>query len=96
MSKELQCLAQGKPGITKGTNTIFFMSHSEICLIPYDRTVTYARTVIDHWPQKEDPNRVRITVCGNLINYPFELTTGVVHANMGQKLLNRNIFSNFT
>ena len=35
----------------------------------------YARVVIDHRPQKEDPNRVRITVGGNLINYPFELTT---------------------
>jgi hypothetical protein len=37
--------------------------------------VTYARVVIDHRPQKEDPNRVRITVGGNLINYPFKLTT---------------------
>jgi len=40
-----------------------------------DRTVTYARIVIDHRPQKEDPNRVRITVGGNFIDYPFELTT---------------------
>jgi hypothetical protein len=31
--------------------------------------------VIDHCPQKEDPNRVQITVGGNLINYPFEPTT---------------------
>ncbi len=31
--------------------------------------------MIDHCPQKEDPNRVCITVGGNLINYPFELTT---------------------
>ncbi len=30
--------------------------------------------MIDHPPQKEDPNRVRITVGGNLIDYPFELT----------------------
>ena len=37
--------------------------------------MTYARIVIDHRPQKEDPNQVRITVGGNLINYPFELTT---------------------
>ncbi len=29
---------------------------------------------------------------------PFSLSvaTGVVHANVGQKVLNRNIFSNFT
>ncbi len=31
--------------------------------------------MINHCPQKEDPNCVRITVGGNLINYPFELAT---------------------
>jgi hypothetical protein len=30
--------------------------------------------VINHLPQKEDPNRVRINVGGNLIDYLFELT----------------------
>jgi hypothetical protein len=75
MSKELHCLAQGCPGITKGTNTIFFLSHTDICNIPTDRTVSYACIVIDHHPQKEDPNHVRITVGDNLIDYPFELTT---------------------
>ena len=34
MSKEIHRLAQGKEGITKGTNTIFFLSHKEIRLIP--------------------------------------------------------------
>jgi hypothetical protein len=74
MSKELHCLVQGCPGITKGTNTIFFLLHTDVCTIPSDRTVTYARIVINHHPQKEDPNHVRITVGGNLIDYPFELT----------------------
>ncbi len=75
MSKELYRLAQGKSSVTKATNTIFFLSHSQIRAIPKDGTVTYAHVVIDHRPQKEDPNRVRITVGGNLIKYPFELTT---------------------
>jgi hypothetical protein len=76
MSKELHRLAQGCPGVTKGSNTIVYLSHSDICKIPQDQTVTYARIVIDHHPQKEDPNHVRIiTVGGNLIDYPFELTT---------------------
>jgi hypothetical protein len=75
MSKELRCLVQGCTGITKGTNTILFLLHADICSIPSDRTVTNARIVIDHPPQKEDPNRVRITVGGNLIDYLFELTT---------------------
>ncbi len=78
MSKEIHQLAQGKDCVTKGTNTIFFLTHAEICLIPANRMITYARIVIDHRPQKDDPNRIRITtvtVGGNLINYPFELTT---------------------
>jgi hypothetical protein len=57
--KELGSLAQGdsKTGAA-GTNTIFFMNHDEIKQIPKDRTVTYARVVVDYCPQKQDPNRV--------------------------------------
>jgi hypothetical protein len=91
MSKEIHRLAQGKPGITKATNTIFFLDHSQIRNIPKDRTVTYARIVIDHRPQKEDPNRVRITVGGNLINYPFELTTRTTDMVSSKLLWNSTI-----
>ena len=64
-------MAQGddKTG-TKGKNSIFVMNHDEIANIPKDRVVTYARVVVDFRPQKEDPNRVRITAGGNLIKYP--------------------------
>ena len=68
-------LAQGKEGVTVGTNTIFYLTHDEIRCIQKDRTVTYSRIVIDHRPQKDNPNQVRITVGGNLIDYPYELTT---------------------
>ncbi len=71
----LHCLVQGCTGITKGTNTIFFLLHADIWNIPSNRTVTYARIVINYCPQNEDPNRVCFTVGGNLIDYPFELTT---------------------
>jgi hypothetical protein len=92
MSKELHRLAQGCPGVTKGTNTIIYFSHSNICKIPQDQTVTYTRIVIDHHPQKEDPNHVRITVGGNLINYLFELTTRT--ANMvSSKILWNSVIS---
>jgi hypothetical protein len=67
MRKELHCLAQGCPGVTNGTNTICYLSHADMCKITQDRTVTYACTLIDHRPQKEDPNHVRITVGGNLL-----------------------------
>jgi hypothetical protein len=74
--KELGALAQGdnKTGAA-GTNTIFFMTHRDIQNIPSDWTITYACVVVDYRPQKEDPNRVCITVGGNLIDYPGKLTT---------------------
>ena len=74
MCKELGQLAQWY-GDTEGTDTIRFLTHEEIYNIPPDRTVTYARIVVDYRAQKSDPNRVRITAGGNLIDYPFELTT---------------------
>ena len=74
MCKELGNLSQGF-GAHKGTNTVKFLTHEEIRRIPPDRTVTYARIVIDYSPQKDDPNRVRITVGGNLIDYPDGLST---------------------
>jgi hypothetical protein len=74
MSKGLHRLAQGKVGTTVGTNTIFFLFPDKIRHILKDRTVTYARIVIDHRPQKDDPNHVRITVGGNSIDYPYKLT----------------------
>ena len=90
MSKELGRLAQGFE-TTKGTETVFFMSHDEIKRIPKDRTVTYTRIVVDYRPQKEDPNRVRITVGGNLIDYPGELTTRTADLTTAKILWNSTL-----
>ena len=38
------------------------MSHDKIRDIPPDKTVTYARIVVDYRPQKSDPNCVCLTV----------------------------------
>jgi hypothetical protein len=48
--------------------------------------------VINHHPQKEDPNHVRITVGGNLIDYPFELTTRTA-AMVSSKILWNSVIS---
>jgi hypothetical protein len=74
--KDFGGMAQGdeKTG-QKGTNSIFVMTHNEIKRIPSDRTVTYARVVVNFCPQKTDPHQIRITAGGNLINYPGELST---------------------
>ena len=74
MCVELGIFAQGYQDIP-GTNTIKFMTQEEIKNIPSDRTVTYARTVVDYWADKDDPNRVCITVGGNAIEYPGEIAT---------------------
>ncbi|KAL7480669.1 hypothetical protein ACHAW6_006340, partial [Cyclotella cf. meneghiniana] len=67
------------------------MSHNDIKQIPRDRTVTYARIVVDYRPQKDDPNRVRITVGGNLITYPGELTTRTADLTTAKILWNSTI-----
>ena len=51
------------------------LTHDAIKQIPKDRVIMYTRIVVDYRPQKKDPNRVRLTAGGNLINYPGELTT---------------------
>jgi hypothetical protein len=91
MSKELHPLAQGKAGITTTTNTIFILAHKDICCIPTNQAVTYACIVIDHCPQKEDPNRIRITIGGNLITYPFEVITHTTDMVSSKLLWNSTI-----
>ena len=74
--KEFGNLAQGDAETnTPGTDSIHVLTLQQIQHIPTDRTITYARIVVDYQPQKADPNRVRITAGGNLITYPGELTT---------------------
>ena len=51
----------------KGTNTIRFIALNNI---PVGTMVTYSRIVVYVQPQKEDPIIVRITVGGNIIEYP--------------------------
>jgi hypothetical protein len=74
MCVELGRLSQGYK-IEQGTDTIRWMEIDDVKNIPKNRTVTYARIVVDYRAQKSDPNKVRITAGGNLIDYPFELTT---------------------
>ncbi len=51
--KDFGGMAQGdnKTG-QHGTNSIFVMTHAEILLIPADRTITYARVVVDFCTHK--------------------------------------------
>ena len=68
------------------------MTHNEIRHITQDRVITYAHLVVDFKPQKDDPNRVRITAGGKLSKYPGELTTSIVDMTTA-KILWNSIFS---
>jgi hypothetical protein len=71
---EIGRLCQGMPGRVEGTDTFFFIHKHEV---PPDRRkdVTYDRICCNVRPEKDDPNRVRLTVGGNRINYPGDCGT---------------------
>ena len=71
-ANEFGRLAQGVGGRIEGTDTIKFIHKHEV---PKNKTDTYARFCCNVRPQKAEPNRTRMTVGGNLIHYPGELTT---------------------
>jgi hypothetical protein len=75
-TKELGRLAQGIPG-NKGTDTIVFIKYNEIPL-NRRRNVTHGKTVVTYWPEKDNPNRMRLTVGGIQIVCLFDVSTPMV------------------
>ena len=72
-ANKLSRLAQGLGTAIKGTNTLFFIPKS---MVPFGRTVTYARIICTVRPEKEETNRTCITCSGNLIHdYPDDVST---------------------
>ena len=71
-ANEFGRLAQGVGGRIEGTNTIFFIHKSKV---PHGRTVAHARFVCDIHPQKAETHRTRLTVGGNLISHPGDVST---------------------
>ena len=86
-AKELGRLAQGIPGVVKGTNTIFFVDKSDV---PADRwrDITYGRVVVNYRPEKDDPYRTRLTVGGDKVHYPGDCGTPTVDLLTVKLLLN--------
>lgn len=72
-ARELGRLSQGYRS-TEGTNTIEFIDRAAI---PYDKRsqTTYGKIVVDYRTGKKDVHRTRLTVGGNLIDYPGCVTT---------------------
>lgn len=70
-----------------GTNTFRPIPYENI---PHDRRgdVTYTRVVCEVRPQKDDPNRTRITIGGNRICYPGDTGTKTGSLELVKTLLN--------
>ena len=72
-----------------GTNTIFFTPKEKV---PAGRTVTYGIIVAKIRPQKDETHRTRLTVRGNLLNLPGDVTTSTEDP-ITAKLLFNNVLS---
>jgi hypothetical protein len=70
-SNEFGRLTQGIRDAT-GTDTITFIAKTDV---PMGRSVTYAQFVATLHPQKAEQERTRLTVGGNLIDYPGDVST---------------------
>jgi hypothetical protein len=77
-------IAQGF-GAIKGTNTICFIHPSSI---PKDRKVTYLRVVSAMRPEKANSYRIRWTVGGDKIDYPFDISTKTADLTTAKLLFN--------
>lgn len=87
-ANEFGRLAQGIRDIA-GTDTIRFIQVSDM---PKGRTATYARFVCTLRPQKDEVERTRLTVGGNLINYPGDVSTRTADLTTFKCLVN-NVLS---
>ena len=82
--EEIGRLAQGY-GTVNGTNTIHFIRRSAI---PRGRRAAYLRVVSAFRPEKAKPHRVRWTVRGDKIDYPFEVSTKTADLTTAKLLFN--------
>ena len=53
--------------------------------------MTYDRIVVDYRPQKTDPNCTRLTVGGNLINFPGNFSTPTADLTTAKLVINITI-----
>jgi hypothetical protein len=69
---------------------IFCIRHNQI---PADRCkdVTYGQIVVDCRPQKEEPNHTQLTVGGNLIDYPGDVSTPMADTTTAKMVINSTI-----
>lgn len=84
-ANELGRLANGVGDRIAGTKTIAFIQKN---MVPVGRKVTYGRIVVDFRPLKSEPNRTRLTVGGDKIDYPGQARTDTADIVTAKLLLN--------
>jgi hypothetical protein len=88
VANEFGRLAQGAGGRNEGSNTIFFIPRN---VVPKGKVITYGRFVVDVRPNKSETHRVRLTVGGNLIQYPGDVSTRSADLTTSKCLWNSTI-----
>ena len=86
--KEVGRLAQGIPGKVDGTNTIFFIHKHQVPADQRKDVLNKGQDCLHSPPRKEDPNRTRVCVMGNLINHPGDNGTPTADLLTVKMLLN--------
>ena len=87
--EEIGRLAQGyPPTVPQGTDTMHFI---RIDQIPHGRKATYLRLVVADRPMKANPRRVRFTVGGDKVDYPFDVCTKTAALTTAKLLINSTI-----
>ena len=86
MANEIGRLAQGVlPNVPEGTNTIFFISRTDL---PPGRKPTYVTIVPALRPLKKEQKRIRLCCGGDRIEYPGNLSTPTADLITTKLLLN--------
>ena len=84
-ANELGRLANGVGDRIKGTNIIKFIPKTAV---PPGRKVTYGRMVVNYRSDKTEPNRTRLTVGRDKIDYPSAVRTDTADMIAAKLLLN--------
>jgi hypothetical protein len=87
-ANEFGRLAQGIGGRIEGSNTIFFIPRQAVTK---GKIITYGRFVVDIPPNKSETHRVRLTVGGNIIQYPGHVSTRSADITTSKCLWNSTI-----
>jgi hypothetical protein len=89
-ANEFGRLAQGVRDRIEVSNTFFVIPRQAV---PKCKSITYGRFVVDIRPKKSDIHRVRLTVGGNLIQYPADVPTRSADLTTSKCIWNSTIYT---